>query len=64
MSTGCLVPFEQSQLMAAEFQKHGIPYELHPIANAEHGLAGGEPEEIKNAYQSAFDFVKSELEEP
>jgi hypothetical protein len=55
------VPFEQSQLMAREFEKHGVAHELHPVAGAEHGLADGKPEEIAEAYRKAFDFVQREL---
>jgi acetyl esterase/lipase len=55
------VPFEQSQLMAREFEKHGVKFELHAVANAEHGLGGGKPDEVADAYRKAFDFVKREL---
>jgi acetyl esterase/lipase len=58
------VPFEQSQLMAREFEKHGVPYQLHEITNGEHGLGGGDPVKIKEAYQKAFEFVKRHLEQP
>jgi acetyl esterase/lipase len=58
------VPFEQSQLMAREFEKHGVPFQLHAIANGEHGLGGGDPAEIKEAYRKAFEFVKHRLEQP
>lgn len=58
------VPFEQSQLMVREFEKHGVAFELHAIANAEHGLAGGKPDEIAEAYRKAFEFVKRELLKP
>jgi acetyl esterase/lipase len=58
------VPFEQSQLMAKEFRKHGVAYQFHKIANAEHGLAGGNREEIEEAQRRAFEFVKLHLEGP
>lgn len=58
------VPFEQSQLMAREFQKHGVAFQFHEIAKAEHGLAGGNREEIEAAQRKAFEFVKSRLERP
>jgi acetyl esterase/lipase len=58
------VPFEQSQLMVREFEKNGIAFELHAVANAEHGLADGEPDEIANANRKAFEFVKRRLEQP
>jgi acetyl esterase/lipase len=58
------VPYEQSQLMAGEFKKHGVSHELHPVEGAEHGLSGGKPEEIAEAYRKAFEFVKRELLKP
>ena len=58
------VPFEQSQLMAQEFDKHGVAFQFHKIAGAEHGLAGGKREEIEAAQQEAFEFVKLYLERP
>lgn len=58
------VPFEQSQMMAAEFQKHGVPFQFHQVANGEHGLAGGERGEIDAAHRKAFEFVKLHLERP
>lgn len=56
------VPFEQSELMAQEFAKHGVAHQLHSIANAEHGLIGGDPASIRDAEQKAFDLVKERLE--
>lgn len=56
------VPFEQSQLMAEQFKKHGVAYQFHQIAKAEHGLSGGDRAEIDEAQRKAFDFVKKELE--
>ena len=58
------VPFEQSQLMAREFQKHGVPFQFYEIAKAEHGLTGGDPAEIDEAQRKAFEFVKLQLEHP
>jgi len=58
------VPFEQSQLMVREFEKHGVKFEFHAIAGAEHGLAGGNADEIDDAYRKAFEFVKRELLKP
>src|SRR5256886_2459601 len=56
------VPFEQSELMAAEFKKQNIPFQFHRIANAEHGLSGGDRAEIQKAERDAFAFVKQYLE--
>jgi len=58
------VPVEQSQLMAQEFQKHGVAFEFYQIANAEHGLTGGDRAEIEAAEEKAFEFVKLHLERP
>jgi len=56
------VPFEQSQLMAEELKKHGVPFQFHQIKNAEHGLAGGNKGEINAAQLKAFEFVKAHLD--
>jgi acetyl esterase/lipase len=58
------VPFEQSQLMAKEFQKHRVGFQFHEIAGAEHGLAGGNRGEIDDAQRKAFEFVKLHLDRP
>ena len=58
------VPFEQSQLMAREFEKKGVPFQFHQITNGEHGLGGGDPHQITDAYRQAFEFVKHHLEQP
>ena len=58
------VPFEQSQLMAQEFQKRGVAFQFHQIAKAEHGLTGGDRVEIEEAQRKAFGFVKLHLERP
>ena len=52
------VPFEQSELMAQQFQKHGVAFQFHQIARAEHGLTGGDRGEIDEAQRKAFEFVK------
>ena len=57
------VPFEQSQLMAEAFQKQGVAFQFHKITGAEHGLAGGNRDEIESAQQKAFEFVKAHLEQ-
>jgi acetyl esterase/lipase len=55
------VPYDQSVLMSDEFQRHGVLHELITIANAEHGLAGGEPAMIENAYAKALEFVNRHM---
>ncbi|MCH2201650.1 MAG: alpha/beta hydrolase [Fuerstiella sp.] len=55
------VPYEQSVMMAEEFQKYGVEYKLISIRNGEHGLGGGDPKKIDEAYEAAFAFVNSRL---
>jgi acetyl esterase/lipase len=56
------VPYEQSTMMADEFKRHNVPYELISIPRAEHGLAGGDPMLIDAAYLKAFAFVDERLQ--
>jgi acetyl esterase/lipase len=56
------VPYEQSVLMSEQFQRHGVPYELVTIEGGEHGLRGGDPTRIDDAYDSALAFVKRHME--
>lgn len=51
------VPYEQSVMMAEEFEKHKVPHKLLSIPNGEHGLSGGDPELIDSAYKQAFAFI-------
>ena len=51
------VPFEQSVMMAEQFKKCGVDHELIAISGGEHGLGGGDPDKIEQAYQEAFQFV-------
>lgn len=52
------VPHEQSEIMAAEFKKHGVPHQLISVKNGEHGLQGADPAEINAAYQAVMPFIK------
>jgi acetyl esterase/lipase len=58
------VPYEQSVLMAAEFQKHGVPHELVTIPDAEHGLAGADARAIDEGYRKALEFVDRHMRKP
>ncbi len=58
------VPYEQSVMMADEFRKQGVEHQLISIPDGEHGLTGGDPEQIDEAYEAAFRFVKQHLSEP
>ncbi len=51
------VPFEQSVMMAEQFRKFHVDHELIAITGGEHGLGGGDPDKIEQAYQRAFQFV-------
>ncbi len=55
------VPYEQSALMADQFRKFGVDHALITIEDGEHGLAGGDPQEIDRAYQQAFRFVHQRM---
>ena len=57
------VPFVQSEMMVAEFEKHEVKHLFLPIEGGEHGLGGGDQNEINAAYQKAFAFLKARLEE-
>ena len=55
------VPYEQSEMMAAELKRQGVAQELLRIAGAEHGLAGGDESAVKNAYTRAAKFLEEHL---
>jgi dipeptidyl aminopeptidase/acylaminoacyl peptidase len=56
------VPYEQSTMMARALKAHDIEHELIPIEGGEHGLTGGDRDDIDAAYQRAFAFLKVHLE--
>ncbi len=56
------VPFAQSEMMAAEFAKHGVTHLLIAIEGGEHGLRGGEEAAIERAYSDFAAFVLRHLE--
>ena len=51
------VPYQQSLLMAEQFRKLGLDHELVTIQGAEHGLDGGDPRRIREAYETTLRFV-------
>jgi acetyl esterase/lipase len=55
------VPHEQSIMMAEQFKRRRVPHLMISIAGGEHGLAGGEPEQIDAAYAKGFAFVDEHL---
>jgi len=55
------VPYEQSAMMAEQFKAHGVEHELVTIPGGEHGLGGGDPEEIAAAYDAAMIFINRHM---
>src|SRR4029078_3244200 len=55
------VPYEQSQLMTAELKKNGVEHQFITVAGAEHGLAGGKPDEIQAVNKAAVEFLRKYL---
>jgi acetyl esterase/lipase len=58
------VPYEQSQLMAAQLKKQNVEHQFVSVAGAEHGLADAEPEAVKAAYRTAIEFLRKHLKSP
>ncbi len=56
------VPYEQSLLMAAELKRHGVKHRLIGIPKGEHGLDGGDKQQIDAAYEAAFAFLREHLD--
>jgi acetyl esterase/lipase len=56
------VPHEQSVMMAVEFRRHKVPHKLISIPRAEHGLSGGAPARIEQAYEDAIQFIQQRLD--
>jgi acetyl esterase/lipase len=56
------VPYEESTMMAEQFERQGVPFVLKPIANGEHGFGGGDPQEIQAAYETMREFIVRHLE--
>ena len=56
------VPFEQSELMAREFRRHGVEHELVRIPGGEHGF-DGRPDDpaVAQAVDRAIAFLKKHL---
>lgn len=56
------VPYEQSQIMAREFEKHRVPFQLITIEGGEHGLRGGDPAEIAAAHAAVLPFIQEHMQ--
>ena len=55
------VPYEQSVMMANEFKRHDVEFELISIPGGEHGLGGGDPKRIDAAYEAVLKFVNRHM---
>ena len=51
------VPYAQSKMMAQLLKDHDVKHELVTVVNGEHGLSGGDPNAIDDAYERAIAFV-------
>ncbi len=56
------VPYEQSEWMARQFERHGVEFKFASIAGGEHGLGGGDPAAIDRAYLDAMAFIQSKMQ--
>ena len=56
------VPFEQSVMMVEQFKRYGVPHALKAVENGEHGLGGGDPKQIDEAYAAVEEFIVRHLE--
>ena len=55
------VPYNQSVMMAEQLERHGVAHRLITVRGAGHGLAGGDPKLVRQAYDAALAFVKRHL---
>lgn len=55
------VPYEQSVMMAAELEKHGIEHRLISVPEGEHGLPGIDLGVIDGIYRDVASFLKKHL---
>ena len=50
------VPYEESTTFAEQLKQRGIPHSLLSIEKGEHGLGGGDPRKVDDAYKSMREF--------
>jgi dipeptidyl aminopeptidase/acylaminoacyl peptidase len=50
-------------MMAGQFRKFSVDHELITIDGGEHGLAGGDPKRIEQAYKKVLQFVHERIVE-
>jgi acetyl esterase/lipase len=51
------VPYEQSVQMVREFERAGVAHRFVGVPGAGHGLSGGDPKLIDNAYAAVLPFI-------
>lgn len=57
------VPYEESKMFSDELEKNGVSHQLITIEQGEHGLGGGDPKKINEAFESLHEFIVDHLEE-
>jgi acetyl esterase/lipase len=55
------VPYEQSTMMAEQFEKHSVPHLMLTVPDGEHGLAGGDKKTIEEVNRRGFEFLGKHL---
>ena len=55
------VPYELSAAMAGELARHRAPHELITVADAGHGLSGGDKQQVADAHARALAFIRRYL---
>ena len=55
------VPYERSADMAAELARHKVTHELFTVADAGHGLTGGDKKRVAEAHERAAAFIRKHL---
>lgn len=55
------VPYAESRTMAQQLAKHGVSHVLKTIRGGEHGFAGGNEQDIQDAYQTLRAFIDEHL---
>ena len=56
------VPYELSANMARELDRQKLPYELVTVPGAGHGLSGGDPKLVADAFARARAFIRKHLQ--
>lgn len=55
------VPYDRSENMARELERHGVPHELVTVPRAGHGLAGADSKLAADAHARALAFIRRHL---